>query len=379
MRDYILGYPVKFFKRSDVKSKAWQVRMNIGGRSVVRSTGALNIHEAARFAETLVRQLLGQPVGRSCPMSLSDVWSQFDRERFGTLGRNYDAALSFNRRMLDRCALSERRSDEITQADVIEHLYAMAAGDTVTAATYAVRVRVFRDFLVFMRESGWLSFEPRFSFNANRAYRQHAPVSKAALGQKGTLVRRRPPFSQREIATLLSTCAANAEQPPRWTSELWRELHFYIEFLLYTGARPGKETASIRWRDIDLQDLVVRITDGKTASADHPRFVVAAEPLRVVLQARMRETGATPEQPLFSKTHFIAEFGYLLGQCGMADGSRRTLYCLRHTYCTNALATGKISPYVLAKNVGNSVRTIERFYDSSVPQQYKEVLRGAVG
>lgn len=377
MRSYILGHKVTFFKRSDVKSRAWQVRMNIGGRSVVRSTGALNIHEAGRFAETLIRQLLGQPVGLPCSTTLSEAWSLFDRERFGTLGRNYDAALSFNQRMLDRGGLVERRIDRITKADVIEHLYAMAAGDTVSGATYGVRVRVFKDFLVFLRERGWLGFEPLFPFNANRAYRQHAPVSKAALGQKGTLVRRRPPFSQREIATLLSTCAANAEQPPRWTSELWRELHFYIEFLLYTGARPGKETASIRWRDIDLQDLVVRITDGKTASADHPRFVVAAEPLRAVLEARLRETGAKPEQPLLSKTHFIAEFGYLLGQCGMADGSRRTLYCLRHTYCTNALATGKISPYVLAKNVGNSVRTIERFYDSSVPQQYKEVLRGA--
>jgi hypothetical protein len=154
MRSYILGHKVTFFKRSDVKSRAWQVRMNIGGRSVVRSTGALNIHEAARFAETLIRQLLGQPVGLPCSTTLSEAWSLFDRERFGTLGRNYDAALSFNRRMLDRCALSERRSDEITQADVIEHLYAMAAGDSVTAATYAVRVRVFRDFLSIGMEPG---------------------------------------------------------------------------------------------------------------------------------------------------------------------------------------------------------------------------------
>ena len=129
MRSYILGHKITFFKRSDVKSRAWQVRMNIGGRSVVRSTGALNIHEAGRFAETLIRQLLGQPVGLPCSTTLSEAWSLFDRERFGTLGRNYDAALSFNQRMLDRGGLAERRIDLITKADVIEHLYAMAAGD----------------------------------------------------------------------------------------------------------------------------------------------------------------------------------------------------------------------------------------------------------
>jgi len=56
MRSYILGHKVTFFKRSDVKSRAWLVRMNIEGLNVVRSTGALKIHEATRFAETLIRE-----------------------------------------------------------------------------------------------------------------------------------------------------------------------------------------------------------------------------------------------------------------------------------------------------------------------------------
>jgi len=58
-------------------------------------------------------------------------------------------------------------------------------------------------------------------------------------------------------------------------------------------------------------------------------------------------------------------FRRLLRDCGLevgAEGQKRTLYCLRHTYATFGLLTKGIDIHILAKQMGNSAAVIERHY-----------------
>jgi integrase len=45
-----------------------------------------------------------------------------------------------------------------------------------------------------------------------------------------------------------------------------------------------------------------------------------------------------------------------------ATGERRSFYSLRHTYATLALMRGEVDIHTLARQMGNSVTMIERYY-----------------
>ena len=55
------------------------------------------------------------------------------------------------------------------------------------------------------------------------------------------------------------------------------------------------------------------------------------------------------------------------------SGQNRTLYSLRHTYATRALAKG-IDIHTLAKQMGTSVGMIERHYSKLTPMLKAEQL-----
>jgi integrase len=62
--------------------------------------------------------------------------------------------------------------------------------------------------------------------------------------------------------------------------------------------------------------------------------------------------------------HFNKTFERLLGDAGLlghANGQRRTLYSLRHTYATQELRMGT-DIHTLARQMGTSVLMLERFY-----------------
>jgi integrase len=61
---------------------------------------------------------------------------------------------------------------------------------------------------------------------------------------------------------------------------------------------------------------------------------------------------------------FKKEFMTLIAEAGVAfdrDGQRRTIYSLRHTYATFRLQEG-VNHFVLARNMGTSVKMPEQFY-----------------
>ena len=56
------------------------------------------------------------------------------------------------------------------------------------------------------------------------------------------------------------------------------------------------------------------------------------------------------------------------------ESPHRTLYSLRHTYATQRLINGDIGVYELARNMGTSIRELERTYSKALPQAFAKQL-----
>lgn len=154
----------------------------------------------------------------------------------------------------------------------------------------------------------------------------------------------------------------------------------YVLILANTGLRVG-EARGLRWRDIDSEPTaeegevnIILHVDGKTGT----REVVARTPdvkiyLERIWQLRMDELdGKKPEKDSYVFCHpdgnpiqsFKKGFSTMLDQVGVEydrDGDRRTIYSLRHTYATFRLQEG-VNHYVLARNMGTSVKMLEQYY-----------------
>lgn len=205
----------------------------------------------------------------------------------------------------------------------------------------------------------------------------------------------RPAFSQPEIDDLLAFMADWELGGRLRMSRLMRRLcRSYVEFLLYTGIRHGTEARALRWRHLQWhysgEQRYLRVwVSGKTG----PRYLIAKHQtipalerlaawqalgfsdLNEVINARLDRLvfaypdGGTPYQ-------MEGVFRTLMRDSGLAldtAGRNRTLYSLRHTYATFALASG-IDIHTLARQMGTSIAMIERHYSKITPLLSAEKL-----
>ena len=208
------------------------------------------------------------------------------------------------------------------------------------------------------------------------------------LDPHGSPGQTRPAFSKEEINHLLA-------HMPSWelvgrssrTREMRQLCRCYVEFLLYTGARPGTELNPMRWKHLqwhwigDQRYLKIWLS-GKTG----PRYLIAKhlvisalerliawhqlpfKNLEEVIAAKLDRLIFTFPRGI-QPYNFNPQFENLLKECGLLKdvaGRNRSLYSLRHTYATFALAEG-VDIHTLARQMGTSTLMIERHYSKLTP------------
>jgi len=160
-------------------------------------------------------------------------------------------------------------------------------------------------------------------------------------------------------------------------------LRDYVELLLTTGMRCGKESMNMLWQHIewhtDQEQRYLRIwVSGKTGG----RWLIAKHRAASALERlaqRQRSVGmslpdaiaAQLPQRVFtlddgSQPYGLAgTFQRMVAAAGlsrdMSTGQQRTLYSLRHTYATMELMSGT-DIHTLARQMGTSVIMLERHY-----------------
>ncbi len=227
--------------------------------------------------------------------------------------------------------------------------------------------------------------------------RGYIAVNKAVplLDSKGKKSQPRPAFSAEEIKELLSYTETWQKSSYTDRTALMRTLcSYYIEFLVNTGVRHGTEALPLRWKHLQWHWIgnkkYLRIwVSGKTG----PRYLIAKNRvvkvlegilkwqelpysgLNAVIEAKVdRLIFRLPTGEKISNMENI--FRNLMVRSNMrrdGGGQSRTLYSLRHTYATFALARG-VDIHTLARQMGTSVGMIERHYSKLTPMMNAEKL-----
>lgn len=206
---------------------------------------------------------------------------------------------------------------------------------------------------------------------------------------------RRPAFEENEWKVLVQhledwSAAKGAYADDRLNKYHRRQrqqLLCYVWFLATSGLRVG-EAKKLRWENINTftdhkgdRFLCIDVPAAtKTGAREVFPMNGAAPYLRKwkrqchpksqdLVWSGQRRKNEPDQQPLTDANKTFQAFlkrvpykGRPNGLLDDADGKRRTLYSLRHTYATMALLSGLLTELELARNMGTSVSQIEKHY-----------------
>jgi len=360
-------------------SRVWQVRYRLYDRHWrCRSTGHYRLEWAKRAAGEIYdrarfREEEGLPqqtkrfdaIARLCIKNLEREIEQGIRRE-----TNRDYVRAMNNYLIPyfgRYQLLNITSEMVRQ---YEQWRNEKMGKVPISSTLATHASAYSKVLEFAIEQGWLSDKTAIP-RLNRR------------GKKGVA---RPGFSREELVKLLEFLAAwslgGERKNHRDTRLLLRD---YVEILLATGMRSGRESMNMLWRHVqwyvDAKTNVryLRIwVSGKTGG----RWLIAKHGAAVVFERLAIRQGigsdldtaiaADSEAYVFSLSSgqkpvsMHTAFEKLLADSGMRvdpmSGKNRSLYSLRHSYATMSLMDGQMDMHTLARQMGTSVGMLEQHY-----------------
>jgi integrase len=243
-------------------------------------------------------------------------------------------------------------------------------GRVPISSTLATHASAYSRVLDFAIEQGWLSDK----------------VAIPRLNRKGKKGSARPGFSKEELAKLMAFL-------PEWSRggerknhrEMRLLLRDYVEVLLGTGCRSGRESMAMQWRHLEWHvdsktgQRYLRIwVSGKTGG----RWLIAKHwAVDVFTRLAVRQgVGENLDQAIEAKSEawvfatsngvrpnsLHTSFELLLADADMrvdpTTGKNRSLYSLRHSYATMSLMDGQMDMHTLAKQMGTSIGMLEQHY-----------------
>lgn len=212
------------------------------------------------------------------------------------------------------------------------------------------------------------------------------------LKNTGVSGERRGSFTKDEYETLVTESIESSKNCRKQiTSDIRTLLHYYIQFGVLTGIRPGTEIEFLTWRDIHKKTdnngndyISITVRKGKTTKHTGTREIVARHEVKQLLEdLRAIQQHTDKDDLIFTlpngdKTEQLTvAFRKMLDKFKMrrdAHGNR-TLYSLRHTYITWRLQEGT-SMEIIANQCGTSVEMIQQHYSHITPTMFAEELSG---
>ena len=260
--------------------------------------------------------------------------------------------------------------------------------------------------------------------------------SRPKLQIKGKKSERRVEFSVDEVRAIRANFDAWIERARADAKPIRQLLKDYVEVLLDTGARPGKELLQLRWVQVDLKmypiikktgnvvkgneydseeeeevvinsnkTAILKIQNGKTGARTAIGRLPTVKALNRIAQRNYamsasalidegskdlifrfkewlskEEIAAKKRARLITPTSFVKLFGTYLTEHNIhtdpITNKMRQFYSLRHTYATLALTNDRVPIHTLAKQMGTSVGMIEKHYSHLEPVKAVHQLRG---
>ena len=366
---------VVLYKRE--RSSIWQMRFKLYDHVWHRATTkhrdlgyakrtAGEIYDRAKFKEELGIPQTTRRFGAAAAQCLVQLEAEIAQGLRPMTNRDYQRVIRkylmpfFGKYKLTSIDAKLVREFEIWRNQQIGHM--------PIASTLATHCAAYNRVIEVAVEQGWHS----------------AQSNIARLSRRGAKSRARPGFTVQEIDQLLAFMPTLVEGGHRHAGrQIKLLLRDYVELLLTTGMRCGKESMNMLWQHIewhtDNEQRYLRIwvsgkTGGRWLIAKH-RAATALERLaqrqRSVSMSLPDAIAARLPQRVFtlddgSQPYGLAgTFQRMLAAAGlsrdMSTGQQRTLYSLRHTYATIELMSGT-DIHTLARQMGTSVIMLERHY-----------------
>jgi integrase len=227
------------------------------------------------------------------------------------------------------------------------------------------------------------------NFAADKQYIRERQVPRGKLPSDEA---RREAFTPQEYRKLHTFARSWIKETPNTQAVWYRTMTYnFVLVMANTGMRT-MEARNLLWRDIDLRSdrqgrkFVAVNVRGKGKFRE---LVAASNVAEYFERIRAVSKAVKPEDPVFStikgeaaETLYKSLIDDLLEKSGLlmsSSGSRRSTYCFRHTYATFRLMEG-IDVYFLAKQMGTSVKMIEKHYGHITPIKNAErILQGLPG
>ena len=376
---YLRDGDVVLYKRE--RSSVWQMRYRLYDKEwrrvstkhrnidyAVRVAG--DIYDEARFRERLGLSFTRRKFGAIAKVCLQDIQIEIDAGIKPMTNSDYIRAINkylvpfFENYYIENIDAEVMRQYEVWRNELMKRI--------PLASTLATHASAYRRVIDTAIQRGWLS--------------ENLPT--AQMSRRGEKGKARPGFTRVEIDYLLDFLESYSEGGHSSRAKEMRLLsRDYIELLIGTGMRCGKESLHIKWKhiewytDTNTDKRYLRIwVSGKTGS----RLLIAKHIVRETLERLISREAlfkgkdldtvlaekhdvylfkySNGEQPKSFHTTFI----WLMKASGLlkdtTTGQNRTLYSLRHTYATLALTDGAMDLHTLAKQMGTSVGMIEKHY-----------------
>ena len=362
---------VVLYQLENRPKRLWLCRMKVpnGVGYIYRGTGTSELYEARKFADDLLDELrINVKLGKSITgPNLKRLVEEFEESSKATGKQsNRDAAIVA---LLKRYAVpyfAKQKITEISQKEIARFFdwrRQNSVKKTPKEATIIHEMSQLRTFLNWCFQRGHIDKKIEFERPKHD-------------GQ------RRPHFDGKDWTKLTRFLREWVKQAEHKSGPIVRDrtmLTNYVLILANTGIRIG-EARGLRWRDIDSEPTdkadefnIILHVRGKTGA----REVVARTSevqtyFKRIWELRTKEIGDKPSKDDYVFCHkdgttiqtFKKGFQELITKAGVGvdrNGDKRTIYSLRHTYATFRLQEG-VNHYVLARNMGTSVKMLENFY-----------------
>ena len=254
-------------------------------------------------------------------------------------------------------------------------------GTVPKASTLMTHASAYSRIIDLAIERGWLS--------------ANTPVPR--LSRRGKKSVARPGFTAEEVQRLLEFLKtwADGDAHRHTGRQIKLLLRDYVEVLLATGMRTGRESLNMLWQHIEWhqvgQQRYLRIwVSGKTGG----RWLIAkhrASEALARLATRQESVSMTLDEAIAAKLPhkvfafddgaqpygFQGTFKRMLAAAGlikdMSSGQERTLYSLRHSYATMELLAGT-DIHTVARQMGTSILMLEKHYSKLTATMAAEQL-----
>jgi integrase len=404
---------VVVYRRADTHQQVYQARLKVPGVSgyIIRSLKTRDLPTALNQAEDLFYGLkaehkLGMDVRIAGNLKFKDLWKRF-----------YDAhetGLSIHRQRLHKGFANkyfipffgDARVNDMPDAFVekywdwrINYHNPDNWEDEEDIPVNAARIPAQK---TLDMEAGML--RQIFRWGKRIGFVKREPWIKATKVKHTRGVERRPTFDDAEwkaVYTFLRDWVKEVmvSAPGRGGGKLHRSgpnamhryqrelLRNYLLFMANSGLRPN-EARQLCWRDLrterDAEGKPALVVEVAPTTKTGARTVVCRQGTQTYLD-RLKKLSrhAGPDDLVFCGydgepvDNFNKTFASVLTRLKLLDdrwGKRRTVYSLRHFYCTQCLLSG-IPVHILAKNMGTSIAYIEQHYSHVLTVMQAKELR----